>query len=125
MWNYTQQTKGEFELAVFVQNVPEKFSKWCERNAKKLDLAHKNGKLPYFVKDNERVVGILLGWNNERVHLSTHLTKEQKQYRKDIQNKAIQKFKGVIVKNNVDIQITAKSIKEFLNQPHKNYFIKK
>ena len=52
------------------------------------------------------------------------LTKEQKQYRKDLQNKAIKNFKGVFVKNKVDIQITSKSIKEFLNQPHKDYFTK-
>lgn len=52
------------------------------------------------------------------------LTKEQKQYRKDLQNKTIKKFKGVFVKNKIDIQITSKSIKEFLNQPHKDYFIK-
>lgn len=50
-----------------VQNVPEKFSKWCERNAKKLDLAREKGKLPYFVKDNERVVGNIIGWNKEDI----------------------------------------------------------
>lgn len=49
-----------------VQNVPEKFSKWCERNAKKLALAREKGKLPYFVKDNERVVGDLLGWEEKQ-----------------------------------------------------------
>lgn len=50
-----------------VQNVPEKFSKWCERNAKKLDFAREKGKLPYFVKDNERVVGNIIGWNKEDI----------------------------------------------------------
>lgn len=50
-----------------VQNVPDKFSKWCERNAKKLDLARKSGKLPYFVKDNQKVVGNLLGWKEKQV----------------------------------------------------------
>lgn len=49
-----------------VPNVPEKFSKWCERNADKLDLARENGKLPYFVRDNQKVVGDLLGWNKEK-----------------------------------------------------------
>jgi hypothetical protein len=49
-----------------VQNVPDKFSKWCERNAKKLDLARKSGKLPYFVKDNQKVVGDLLGWKENK-----------------------------------------------------------
>ena len=55
---------------------------------------------------------------------SIQLTDEQKQYRKELQNKAIKDFKGVFVENKVDIQITSKSIKEFLNQPHKDYFIK-
>lgn len=49
-----------------VKNVPEKFNKWCERNAKKLDLARKSGKLPYFVKDNQKVVGDLLGWKENK-----------------------------------------------------------
>ena len=49
-----------------VPNVPEKFSKWCERNADKLNLARENGKLPYFVRDNQKVVGDLLGWNKEK-----------------------------------------------------------
>ena len=50
-----------------VRNVPDKFSKWCERNAKKLDLARKSGKLPYFVKDNQKVVGDLLGWKEKQI----------------------------------------------------------
>ncbi len=54
-----------------VRNIPEKFSKWCERNAKKLDLARNNGKLPYFVRDNMKAVGDLLGWNEDSI-----LTKE-------------------------------------------------
>ena len=45
-----------------VPNVPEKFSKWCERNADKLNLARENGKLPYFVRDNQKVVGDIVGW---------------------------------------------------------------
>ena len=49
-----------------VPNVPEKFSKWCERNADKLDLARENGKLPYFVRDNQKVVGDLLGWKDKQ-----------------------------------------------------------
>lgn len=50
-----------------VKNVPEKFNKWCERNAKKLDLARERGKLPYFVKDNQKVVGDLLGWEERPI----------------------------------------------------------
>ena len=50
-----------------VQNVPDKFSKWCERNAKNLDLARKNGKLPYFVRDNMKAVGKFVGWNEDSI----------------------------------------------------------
>lgn len=50
-----------------VPNVPEKFSKWCERNADKLNLARENGKLPYFVRDNQKVVGDLLGWKDKQL----------------------------------------------------------
>lgn len=52
-----------------VQNVPDKFSKWCERNAKKLDLARKNGKLPYFVRDNMKTVGDIVGWEEVKYKL--------------------------------------------------------
>lgn len=45
-----------------VPNVPEKFSKWCERNADRLNLARENGKLPYFVRDNMKAVGDIVGW---------------------------------------------------------------
>lgn len=52
-----------------VQNVPDKFSKWCERNAKKLDLARKNGKLPYFVRDNMKTVGDIVDWEEVKYKL--------------------------------------------------------
>lgn len=50
-----------------IPNVPEKFSKWCERNADKLNLARENGKLPYFVKDNMKAVGKFVGWNEDSI----------------------------------------------------------
>lgn len=49
-----------------VKNVPEKFSKWCERNADKLDLARENGKLPYFVRDNIKAVGDIVDWEDKQ-----------------------------------------------------------
>lgn len=64
-----------------VPNVPKKFSKWCERNADKLDLARENGKLPYFVKDNQKVVGDLLGWNkrtNDTIHVLSEISDREK-----------------------------------------------
>ena len=50
-----------------VKNVPSAFSEWCERNKKKLNVARDNDKLPYFVKDNQKVVGDLLGWKEKQI----------------------------------------------------------
>ena len=52
-----------------VPNVPEKFSKWCERNADKLTKARENGKLPYFVRDNMKAVGDIVGWEEVKYKL--------------------------------------------------------
>lgn len=73
-----------------VQNVPDKFSKWCERNAKKLDLARKNGKLPYFVRDNIKAVGKFVGWNEDSI-LAKEITEVCKMARasgKEVQSTA-------------------------------------
>jgi hypothetical protein len=73
-----------------VQNVPDKFSKWCERNAKKLDLARKSGKLPYFVKDNMKAVGKFVGWNEDSI-LAKEITEVCKMARasgKEVQSTA-------------------------------------
>lgn len=52
------------------------------------------------------------------------LTDEQKVYRKSLQNEAIAKYTGVVVTNVINITITATGIREFLNQPHMQYFEK-
>lgn len=72
-----------------VKNVPEKFNKWCERNAKKLDLARERGKLPYFVRDNIKAVGDVLGWEekqNETIHALSETTKREKAINKAIKS---------------------------------------
>ena len=72
-----------------VPNVPEKFSKWCERNADKLDLARENGKLPYFVRDNQKVIGDLLGWNkrtNDTIHVLSETSDREKAIKKAIKS---------------------------------------
>lgn len=72
-----------------VPNVPEKFSKWCERNADKLNLARENGKLPYFVRDNQKVVGDLLGWNkrtNDTIHVLSETSDREKAIKKAIKS---------------------------------------
>ena len=52
------------------------------------------------------------------------LTDEQKVYRKSLQKEAIAKYTGVVVTNVINITITATGIREFLNQPHMQYFEK-
>lgn len=52
------------------------------------------------------------------------LTDELKAYRKELQREAIEKYRGNIVYNQRNITIQKEGIKEFLNQPHKNYFTK-
>ena len=72
-----------------VPNVPEKFSKWCERNADRLDLARENGKLPYFVRDNQKVVGDLLGWNkrtSDTIHVLSETSDREKAIKKAIKS---------------------------------------
>lgn len=72
-----------------VPNVPEEFSKWCERNADKLNLARENGKLPYFVRDNQKVVGDLLGWNkrtNDTIHVLSETSDREKAIKKAIKS---------------------------------------
>lgn len=49
-----------------VKDMPTAFKKWVKRNAKKLNEARDNGKLPYFVRDNEKVFGDLLGWEDSK-----------------------------------------------------------
>lgn len=52
------------------------------------------------------------------------LTPEQKAYRKQLQEEAIKKYRGMIVENTISIEITSSSIKEYLNQPHEHYLAK-
>lgn len=49
-----------------IKDVPSKFSEWCKRNEDKLKVARDNDKLPYFVRDNEKVVGNIVGWKENK-----------------------------------------------------------
>ena len=60
-----------------VKETPTAFKKWVKNNAKKLSEARNNGKLPYFVRDNEKVVGDLLGWE-EQNHVLSETAKQEK-----------------------------------------------
>lgn len=52
-----------------VKNVPSAFSEWCKRNKKKLNVARDNDKLPYFVRDNMKAVGDIVGWEEVKYKL--------------------------------------------------------
>lgn len=56
----------KYQSPNLVKNVPEKFKKWCDTNKDKLNAAREKGKLPYFVRDNEKVVGEIVGWEEEK-----------------------------------------------------------
>ena len=58
-----------------IKGVPSAFSEWCKRNEDKLKVARKNDKLPYFVRDNEKVVGDIVGWKAKPIAPKT-TTKE-------------------------------------------------
>lgn len=92
-WKYLRSLPEKeyraYKSPSLVPNVPEKFSKWCERNADKLNLARENGKLPYFVRDNQEVVGDLLGWNkrtNATIHVLSETSDREKAIKKAIKS---------------------------------------
>lgn len=75
-----------------VKNVPSAFSEWCERNKKKLKVARDNDKLPYFVRDNEKVVGDIVGWEEVKyklgkgtITISKYVNSSNNDYKKLIQ----------------------------------------
>ena len=121
-----------------VKDVPDKFRKWIEDNKARIARSRS---LPYFMRDNEKYVPQVnvteeaLGRaqasqavNDEIMKAARptriHLTDEQKAHRKELQRKAIAKFKGITIHNEFDINISVGGIKEFLNQPHEQYFEK-
>lgn len=56
----------KYQSPNLIKSVPNKFEKWCDTNKDKLNAAREKGKLPYFVRDNEKVVGELVGWKTKK-----------------------------------------------------------
>ena len=120
-----------------VKDIPPQFRKWLEKNNGRISHAKS---LPYFLRDNP----VLINWKtgrdvallikesniyNDKLLRAARpsricLTEDQKAHRKELQKKAIAKFRGKTVHNVFDINITTNGIKEFLNQPHECYFEK-
>ena len=78
-----------------VKNVPKKFKKWCEKNEEKLTKARKANKLPYFVRDNEKLVGDIVGWKEEeKVTNTTNNANQKKGYKgRNAKNEAYEVYK--------------------------------
>ena len=121
-----------------VKDVPEKFKKWIEDNKARIARSRS---LPYFMRDNEKYVPQVnvteealkraqasQAVNDEIMKAARptriRLTDEQKAHRKELQREAMAKFRGQVIHNGVDVRITATGIKEYLNQPHEQYFEK-
>lgn len=116
----------------YVRSVPDGFSDWVKGNTERIEKAKS---LPYFLRDNRkyldsdaaRIVSKVINSNpilNDKESIRISLTPEQKQHRKDLQKNAIAHFSGKTVENVVQVKISSRGIKEFLNQPHSQYFEK-
>lgn len=81
-------------------------------------------KHPYYGKEGSKERKDIESNISQISQSKTSLTAEQKAHRKELQREAIKKYQGGKVHNEIDIQITRKGIKEYLNQPHAQYFEK-
>ena len=82
---------------------PAAFQEWCEKNKEKLTKAREAGKLPYFVRDNEKAVGKLLGWKNAEPTKGAALTRQE-----EIKARAAQRHANRTPEEIADIQRRAK-----------------
>lgn len=48
-----------------ITSTPRAFNEWVSSHKDKLQKAREQGKLPYFVRDNQKAVGQLLGWKEQ------------------------------------------------------------
>ena len=56
----------KYQSPNLINEMPKKFKTWCDDNKDKLNAARERGKLPYFVRDNEKVVGETVGWKTKK-----------------------------------------------------------
>ena len=61
-----------------IKEYPDAFKKWCEDNKKKLTKAREEKKLPYFVRNNEKAVGEIVGWNEEKSNPQSAITPDRR-----------------------------------------------
>lgn len=109
-----------------ITDIPKKFIEWSRVHRKQISGWNK---LPRYITNNPKYAEKYFIYPKIFIDASATsktlaLTNEQKLHRKGLQEYAIKNFKGKTVTNHVNVEITAKGIKEFLNQPHAQYFEK-
>lgn len=62
-----------------VEDVPQGFAKWVEKNADRIEAAEKRGTVPYFIADNKNVVTCILEGDNQEGEESTTKKKIENQ----------------------------------------------
>lgn len=131
MRKYSQSLlKGEeYKFDNIVSDMPDNFKGWVKDNESKLAHMAKHGKSPYFISRNKKIVeGILRPKELSAILKPKNpLTEEQKKRRDEIFEYAKKNMKHIEIKHpqiNEPIKLYTKSIKEWLNQPHKYYFDK-
>ncbi len=118
----------KFETKNTVKEVPQQFKEWAQQN---IDKQKGWKSSPYFIRDNFKDgllhKGLLYPVVKKTSRKFIKLSEAQKAYRKNLQKEAVNNFRGkTVVNKNLKktINITTTGIKEFLNQPHENYFSK-
>ncbi len=56
---------GAYQSPNLITSTPRAFNEWVSSHKDKLQKARDRGKLPYFVRDNQKAVGQLLGWKEQ------------------------------------------------------------
>lgn len=62
-----------------VKDVPDKFKQWIGTNSYRIEMAQEHGTLPYFIKDNEKIVnGILTETPSKNYYMPENTPKERR-----------------------------------------------
>lgn len=78
-----------------VKDVPDSFKKWCVDNKSKITRASKRGTLPYFVRDNRKLVDGLMNDRKMPIIKPTLVSKEEQMQKESLS--AIAKNLGVTI----------------------------
>ncbi len=108
--------------ANYIENVPEKFSRWVLKNTKRIEVARKKGSLPYFLADNEKYV-------NEAIPATLrHLYETMAKYQytdpnlKAKEARINAKMKELFDNNDFGLEIKHEYLKDVIEGGFKNMF---